>query len=211
VTGCWILLSAIAILSPVAGEEEKEPVYRGKKMSYWVKRAQYEKKLTLDYHDDGHRERAEAFGALIAIGQPAVKPLRLLLGHKQWYVRSSAASALGRIGPPAQAAVPDLLKKLKLVSDTVGRTEIPTALSQIDPKSEPVRLALVQALEGLPGESDPGVAVTAFLALEECRIAEEFSEEIVKQLTRIHDEHADPEIKNWASQLLQPPKSESKN
>ncbi len=50
--------------------------------------------------------------ALAAIGKPAVEGLRSLLKERKVNVRAEAIMALGRIGPDAAAAIPDLVQLL---------------------------------------------------------------------------------------------------
>src|SRR5262249_3471084 len=56
--------------------------------------------------------------ALAAIGKPAVEGLRSLLKERKESVRAEVVMALGRIGPDAEAAVPDLVP---LLGDKSGR------------------------------------------------------------------------------------------
>jgi HEAT repeat protein len=53
--------------------------------------------------------RFRAAKSIVEFGELAVPPLRSLLSHADVRVRSCACSALGRLGPTAQDAAPDLL------------------------------------------------------------------------------------------------------
>ena len=68
--------------------------------------------------------------ALAAIGKPAVEGLRGLLKERKDSVRAEAAMALGRIGPDAAAAVPDLIRLLGDKNERIGR-EASLALGRI--------------------------------------------------------------------------------
>ena len=79
--------------------------------------------LTTDYggqsKEELHQDYRSAL-ALAAIGGPAVEGLRALLGEEKINVRAEAAMALGRIGPDAREAVPDLIRLLGIENDRVG-------------------------------------------------------------------------------------------
>jgi len=82
--------------------------------------------------------------ALSAIGEPAVEGLRGLLGEKKESVRAEVIMSLGRIGPPAKAAVPDLIPLLTDQSERIRR-EASVALAGI---GEAAIGPLVEAAEG---------------------------------------------------------------
>ena len=68
--------------------------------------------LRTDYGGQGKEETHQDYRAalaLAAIGKPAVEGLRGLLGERKENVRAEAAMGLGRIGPDAEAAIPDLI------------------------------------------------------------------------------------------------------
>ncbi len=78
--------------------------------------------------------------ALAAIGKPSVEGLRGLLKEKKESVRAEVVMALGRIGPDAQAAVPDLIPLLGDKSERI-RQEASRALGRIGPEAVPPLLA----------------------------------------------------------------------
>jgi uncharacterized protein (TIGR02996 family) len=75
----------------------------------------------------------------------AVEPLRKALADEQLGVRSSAVMALGRIGPKAAAAVPDLIRLLNGADTTLRRIVI-DALGQVGVGTPEVLEALLAAL-----------------------------------------------------------------
>ena len=71
--------------------------------------------LRTDYGGQGQEESHQDYRsalALAAIGKPAVEGLRGLLKERKESVRAEVVMALGRIGPDAGAAVPDLVPLL---------------------------------------------------------------------------------------------------
>ncbi len=76
-----------------------------------------------------HQEYRTAI-ALAAIGSPAVDGLRSFLSEKKENLRAEAAMALGRIGPNAKAAIPDLILRLGDEKERV-RKEASLALGRI--------------------------------------------------------------------------------
>jgi len=87
---------------------------------------------------------ARALGADPLELEPAqVKALRSLLAHRDPAVRSEAAWALGRLGPPARPAVPALLRGLAEAEESV-RLEAAVALGRIG--SSEARAGLFAAL-----------------------------------------------------------------
>ena len=81
--------------------------------------------------EESHQDYRSAL-ALAAVGKPAVEGLRGLLKERKESVRSEVAMGLGRIGPDAEAAVPDLIPLLKDGSARVRR-EASRALGLIGP------------------------------------------------------------------------------
>ena len=78
-----------------------------------------------DPKDNDQEQRHQDFRAalaLAAIGKPAVDGLRTLLKQRKEWIRSEAVMALGRIGPEAAPAVPDLVALLPSASERIGRT-----------------------------------------------------------------------------------------
>ncbi len=78
--------------------------------------------------EESHQDYRSAL-ALAAVGKPAVEGLRGLLGEKVG-VRAEAIMGLGRIGPDASAAVPDLIRLLGDQDERIGR-EACVALGRI--------------------------------------------------------------------------------
>ncbi len=131
--------------------------------------------LRTDYggkeNEELHQDYRSAL-ALAAIGEPAVEALRGLLVDQKENVLAEAATALGRIGHPAAAAIPDLLPLFGNEQARV-RQEASEALGRIGaPALEPLlvaarrdevafRVGAIQAL-GLFSTSD-GRAVQAVL------------------------------------------------
>jgi HEAT repeat protein len=68
--------------------------------------------------------------ALAAIGKPAVDGLRSLLTERKANVRAEAIMALGRIGPDAATAIPDLIPMLAEKIERIAQ-EVPPALGRI--------------------------------------------------------------------------------
>ncbi len=89
--------------------------------------------LRTDYggsrQEETHQDYRSAM-ALAAIGKPAVEGLRGLLKEKKESVRAEVVMALGRIGPDAAVAVPDLVPLLGDASERI-RIEVSRALGRI--------------------------------------------------------------------------------
>ncbi len=83
--------------------------------------------------EESHQDYRSAL-ALAAVGKPAVEGLRGLLHERKEGVRAEVVMALGRIGPDAAAAVPDLVPLLGDGSERV-RQEAAVALGQIGPSA----------------------------------------------------------------------------
>jgi HEAT repeat protein len=90
-------------------------------------------------------ERSFAVKALAGMGPAAGETLTLVLQDDDPGVRASAAEALGGIGSPAAAAVPDLIDALPDIDSEV-RSRAAEALGKIGPASENAIPALVQTL-----------------------------------------------------------------
>jgi HEAT repeat protein len=116
--------------------------------------------LRTDYggqrQEESHQDYRSAV-ALAAIGKPAVEGLSGLLKERKESVRAEVVMALGRIGPDAEAAVPDLVPLLGDRSERIRR-EASRALGRIGPaavtpllaasaREEPIVCA--RAVEGL--------------------------------------------------------------
>jgi len=73
-------------------------------------------------HDKHYLVRTGAADALGGMGRSAVNPLRWTLRRaKDWKARMYAAKALGKIGPKAKAAIPDLKRALRDPKDSVRK------------------------------------------------------------------------------------------
>lgn len=80
--------------------------------------------LRTDYGGLGKEELHQDYRsalALAAIGKPAVEGLRGLLGERKENVRAEVIMALGRLGPDAEAAIPDLIPLLGDKSERIRR------------------------------------------------------------------------------------------
>src|SRR5262245_51328408 len=111
-----------------------------------------------------------AKGAVMSANQPPPeprfhnRPLSAWAGqlrHPEPRQRRQAAYALGRIGPPAQDAVPALIAALR-DGDSEVRWQVTQALGRIGPAAR----AAVPALLGMVQEGHPDVRYTARQALE---------------------------------------------
>jgi HEAT repeat protein len=142
------LLHGAAAADPA--EEKKEPEADGKTLSEWARLLQ----------SDDVTDRQAATLALAKIGPEAAPALTLALNDKQIVnVRLWAANALGKIGPKAKGAVPQLEAALKDEVPYV-RVEAGRALWRIDKNSAAVP-ALIEALK----DKDTGVRYMATEAL----------------------------------------------
>jgi HEAT repeat protein len=123
--------------------------------------------------------------ALAAVGKPAVEGLRGLLKERKENVRAESIMGLGRIGPDAEAAVPDLIPLLGDKSERIRR-EAAVALGRIGAAAvEPliaasahkdaiVRASAMIALGNLPAPTDrahPAVLKGAHDAVAAVRVA----------------------------------------
>ncbi len=116
--------------------------------------------------EESHQDYRSAL-ALAAIGKPAVEGLRGLLKERKENVRAESIMGLGRIGPDAAAAVPDLIPLLGDKSERIRR-EAALALGRIGTAAvEPliaasahkdaiVRASAMKGLETLSGADGPG-------------------------------------------------------
>jgi HEAT repeat protein len=124
--------------------------------------------LRTNYGGQGKEELHQDYRsalALAAIGKPAVEGLKGLLDERKENVRAEVVMALGRIGPDAEAAVPDLIRMLGDDNERIGR-EVSVALGRIgqaavgpliDACHQPetrVRTRAVEALGQLPTPDD---------------------------------------------------------
>lgn len=122
--------------------------------------------LRTDYGGQGKEESHQDYRsalALAAIGKPAVEGLRGLLSERKENVRAEAVMGLGRIGPDAGAAIPDLVPLIGDKNERIRR-EASLALGRIGAAAvEPLIAASAQrdvtvragAVEGLGHLSAP--------------------------------------------------------
>lgn len=160
--GFVALLLAVALgvwLSPwgwkISGWMKEEPFYQGMPTSYWRQRLQAERfvgekkrfpnlgfflrmQINPDYMEEAH-------GLLLEGGPEAVPVLIELLRDNDSYF-FFVCQVLGKIGPEAKAAVPDLLEFLK-DQDPIRRLWAACALSRIDPSIKAGRPILMEALK----------------------------------------------------------------
>jgi HEAT repeat protein len=94
-------------------------------------------------------------GNLSAAAEPAVGALASALARDE--INAVAAGALARIGPAAQAAVPELVRALES-EDHARRWRAARTLGRIGPAAEPATAALTKAL------ADPSSVVRAHAA-----------------------------------------------
>jgi hypothetical protein len=95
-----------------------------------------------------------ALDALIRIGQPAVPSLIALLKEPDPRLRGEAVVALSRIGPEAQAAVPQLTALAQNDPDEAIRKSAVRALGQIGPAAASAVPVLIEKLENEASDSD---------------------------------------------------------
>jgi HEAT repeat protein len=130
-------------------------------------------------------QRAMAADALVALDQEnkaALPVLIELLGDKQWC--SMATQSLGRMGPPAKEAVPELVKLLKAPPNPFARTQILFALGQIGPDA---KAALPELLELIKEQNDLNLRMAALNALKAMRAD---SKEVVTAMIAVLKEPA---------------------
>ena len=122
--------------------------------------------LRTDYGGQGKEETHQDYRAalaLAAIGEPAVEGLRGLLGGRKESVRAEVAMGLGRIGPDAGAAIPDLILALGDKSERVRR-EASVALGRIGTIAVEPLIAAVRApgrRRSRGGGGEPGARIGA--------------------------------------------------
>ncbi|MGP0065173.1 MAG: HEAT repeat domain-containing protein, partial [Isosphaeraceae bacterium] len=134
--------------------------------------------------EESHQDYRSAL-ALAAVGKPAVDGLRGLLKERKESVRAECIMGLGRIGPDAEAAVPDLIPLLGDKSDRIRR-EAALALGRIGPaavapliaaaddKDAVVRAGAMRGLGHLPSPTDqvhPAILKCTHDAVAEVRAA----------------------------------------
>lgn len=98
------------------------------------------------------------------IGEDALKAVRRALRDKEKYVRSMVAGSLGKLGPAAASAVPDLLKAAGDPDKDV-RISAVWALGAIGPAAA----SATKKLEALLKDPDPAVRGSVAAALDQVR------------------------------------------
>jgi HEAT repeat protein len=118
--------------------EKGEALYRGQPANYWLQQLQ----------DRDPALRQQAMWAMVRLGgEPEhVRAVAELLADKHQGVRREAALNLGRMGPAAAAAAPQLLTALR-DEDPIVRTAAVRALGHICPQGDGVLAALGAALQ----------------------------------------------------------------
>jgi HEAT repeat protein len=162
--------------------------------------------------EESHQDYRSAL-ALAAIGKPAVEGLRSLLKERKENVRAEVVMALGRIGPEASSAVPDLVPLLGDASVRIRR-EASRTLGLIGPAAiEPliassksgdivIREGAIEAFGSIPSpdaranqtvmdrahDQAPGVRVAALRSLARLGLPEDSLLPIVREALRDDDE-----------------------
>ena len=142
--------------------------------------------LRTNYGGDGREESHQDYRsalALAAIGKPAVEGLRGLLKERKENVRAEVVMALGRVGPDAAAAVPDLVPLLGDKSERIRR-EASMALGKIGP-------AAVDPLIAASGRKEATIRAGAVEGLGHLAAPDDRAREAV--LRCAHD--AEPEVR----------------
>ncbi len=136
--------------------------------------------LRTNYGGDGHEESHQDYRsalALAAIGRPAVEGLRGLLKERKESVRAEVVMAMGRIGPDAAAAVPDLIPLLGDKSERIRR-EASLTLGRIGP-------AALEPLIAASNSEDAAIRARAVEALGHLSAPDDRARQAV--LRRAHD------------------------
>ncbi len=136
--------------------------------------------LRTNYGGDGLEESHQDYRsalALAAIGRPAVEGLRGLLKERKESVRAEVVMAMGRIGPDAAAAVPDLIPSLGDKSERIRR-EASLALGRIGP-------AALEPMIAASGREDAAIRARAVEAMGHLSAPDDRARQAV--LRRVHD------------------------
>jgi HEAT repeat protein len=171
--------------------------------------------------EESHQDYRSAL-ALAAVGKPAVEGLRGLLTERKENVRAEAAMGLGRIGPDAEAAVPDLILLLGdkseriqgeayLALGRIGTAAVePLTVAAANPDAQ-VRTRAVEGLGALSAPDDrasravlecahdavPEVRTAALKSLPRFELPDAVVLPILKENLRHEDEHVQRAVVNW--------------
>lgn len=147
----WYLLGLLVVsfLVSCSNPLSREPVYKGKPLSYWAEMTQDQK---LDFGPSA--QALEAIEAVRAIG-PAAIPYLLKWIQPPWknsILPGGAVESFKVLGPQAKSAIPQLAKILNKrpgsIDDESARTSAAEALSYLGPDAVPVLLAAATNLQG---------------------------------------------------------------
>ncbi len=105
------------------------------------------RKIWIACHDPEQSVREVAVQAMAGFGSQGVAALAQLLAHSCKYVRRNAAWGLGKIGPDASGALPQLCQALK-DADPRAATGAAQALGMIGPEAREAVPALAEAMRG---------------------------------------------------------------
>ncbi|MBN2493342.1 MAG: HEAT repeat domain-containing protein [Deltaproteobacteria bacterium] len=116
----WAVVSAVGC--------QKEPELDGRKVTEWI---------SLLRHQDWDMQE-KAADALVRLGPDALPYLKRTLKTAGPTTRRSVVVTLGKMGPAAKSAVPNLLSRLAREKVPIIRVEIIKALAAIDPRGAEV-------------------------------------------------------------------------
>jgi hypothetical protein len=183
-----VLLGAMAC-SPGGGRHE------GKTLDQWVELAQgpaYGPAETVG------EQRKQAFGALAAIGAPAVPALQRVIGHTDERISGGAIRALHQIGEAAEPAVQTLIRQMGSHENEDIRKLIPPALAAIAPGSEEVQRALLGAMMS----DTAGMGSLGRAALLQCFGSSSAAPTVVEEIRRLRPERGNLELQKSMDELL---------
>jgi hypothetical protein len=156
------LLAAFLVLLAWLVLQPREPVYRGKPVSYWIDRAgqdvpgaDYFPKVdsnAIPYLVKALKRRTGPLPEIyskIRTNSPAFvrRRLRVLLPVTAWKVRAGAAQVLGRIGTNSAPAISGLLRVLKEEDAALVRVSAVESLQNIGRGNDTVLKAIIAALQ----------------------------------------------------------------
>lgn len=150
VTARWLLCLAGFLALPPAGRAQEDPLYRGQRLSQYVR--------ALREADEGGRVKAAAALGEMRLPDPsALAALGAALRDRSAQVREKAGSALAAIGP---AAIPYLGEALG-DADPAVRVVAAASLGQLSPAERAAMAPLLRALR----DTEPAVHLQAAEAL----------------------------------------------